>query len=127
MKEMEFQPLLSVVTDHNNTFTIDCMIDGKKIKSKYVKMYYNGAIWADDSPQDEYTPENELWADDEGTIGQVFPYENESVIQQVKGKFISNWYYLQFTFKTTYKNDDFSINCLELKGITQETDTTGRK
>lgn len=127
MKEMEFQPLLSVVTDYNNTFTIDCMIDGKKIKSKYVKMYYNGAIWADDSPQDEYTTENELWADDEGTVGQTFPYENESVIQQVKGKFISNWYYLQFTFKTTYKNDDFSINCLELKGITQETDTTGRK
>lgn len=127
MKEMEFQPLLSVDTDYNNTFTIDCMIDGKKVKSKYVKMYYNGAIWADDNPQDEYTTDNELWADDEGTVGQTFPYENESIIQQVKGKFISNWYYLQFTFRTTYKNDDFSISCLELKGITQETDTTGRK
>lgn len=127
MKEMEFQPLLSVATDYNNTFTIECQIDGKKIKSKYVKMFYNGAIWADDDPIDEYTTENELWADDLGTIGQTFPYEDDSIIQQIKGKFISNWYYLQFTFKTENRKDDFSINCFELKGITQETDTTGRK
>lgn len=143
MKEMEFQPLLSVSTNYNNSFYIDCMIDGKKVKSKYVKMFYNGAIWGDDEDADDFTPENEIWAydgedeSDQNVYGQVFPYENDSVIQQVKGKFISNWYYIQFTFRTykkdTDKNDsnekgnDFSINCFELKGITQETDTTGRK
>lgn len=143
MKEMEFQPLLSVATDYNNTFYIDCQIDGKKLKTKYVRMFNNGAIWGDDNDADEFTPENEIWAEDgddqadQNVYGQVFPSEDDSVIQQVKGKFISNWYYIQFTFRT-YKKDtdkdtynqegnDFSINCFELKGITQETDTTGRK
>lgn len=127
MKEMEFQPLLSVETDHNNTFYIDCQIDGKKVKSKYVKMFYNGAVWGDDADGDDDTPENELWAGDEpNSVGQVFPKEND-IIQQVKGKFISNWYYIQFTFRTVEKSDDFSISAMELKGITQETDTTGRK
>ena len=128
MKEMEFQPLLSVANDHNNTFYIDCLIDGKKTKSKYVEMFNNGAVWGDDNEQDEFTPENELWAgDSEDSIGQVFPKESDSIIQQVKGKFISNWYYIQLTFRTEAKGDDFSINCIELKGITVETDTTGRK
>lgn len=121
MKEMEFQPLLSVATDHNNAFYIDCLIDGKKIKSKYVQMYYSGAVWGDDTPQTENTPSDELWDI------QAFPIENENIIQQVKGKFVSNWYYLQFTFRTETQGDDFSITCMELKGITQETDTTGRK
>ena len=127
MKEMEFQPLLSVITDYNNTFYIDCFIDGKKVKSKYVKSFYNGAIWADDEPLSVDTPLNELWADDEETTGQTFPTENDSIIQQIKGKFISNWYYLQFTLRTSKRGDDFSITNFELKGITQETDTTGRK
>lgn len=121
MKEMEFQPLLSVATDYNNTFYIDCQIDGRKTKSKYIKMYNNGAVWGDDSPQDEFTPDNELWD------VQIYPSEGESLIQQVKGKFISNWYYLQFSFRTEEVGDDFSVNCMELKGITQETDTIGRK
>lgn len=133
MKEMEFQPLLSVSSNYNNTFYIDCLIDGKKTKSKYVEMFSNGAVWGNDTDEDEYTPENEIWAydgeseDDQNVYGQVFPKESDSVIQQVKSKFISNWYYLQFTFRTATQGDDFSINCIELKGITQETDTTGRK
>lgn len=121
MKEMEIQPLVSVTADFNNTFYIDCEIDGKKVKTKYVKAYNNGAVWADDSPQDENTPDNELWDE------QVFPSEDDSVIQQIKGKFISNWYYLRFAFRTNSRSDDFSITGFELKGITQETDTTGRK
>lgn len=131
MKEMEFQPLLSVATDYNNIFYIECLIDGKKTKTKYAKMFNDRAVWGDDTEQDESTPDNELWD------MQIYPIEDGSVIQQIKGKFISNWYYLQFTFRTYKKetdnpNDnefgnDFSINCIELKGITQETDTTGRK
>ena len=121
MKEMEFQPLISVTQDFNNTFVLDCVIDGKKTKTKNVKMYLQGAIWGDDTPQDIDTPDNELWDE------QYFPDENDAVIQQIKGKFISNWYYLQFTIRTEKQGDDFSITCFEIKGITQETDTIGRK
>lgn len=119
MKEMEFQPLISVTTDYNNSFYIDCLIDGKKTKSKHVQMYLQGAIWGDEN--EETTNDNELWD------VQVFPDESSAVIQQVKGKFISNWYYLQFTIRTENEGEDFSITCFELKGITQETDTIGRK
>ena len=121
MKEMEFQPLLSVTGDFNNTFVLDCQINGKKTKSKNLKMYFNGAVWADDTEQTELTPDNELWD------VQYWPDEDESVIHQLKGKFISNWYYLQFTLKTEKQGDDFSITCFELKGITEEGDTTGQK
>lgn len=133
MKEMEIQPLFSVTTDFNNTFYVDCLINGRKTKTRFVQMYYQGAIWADDSAQDEGTPENELWAEDgedeedQNVIGQVFPDENSALIRQIKGKFISNWYYLQFTVRTQAQGDDFSITCFELKGITQENDTTGQK
>lgn len=121
MKEMEFQPLLSVTADYNNTFALDCTINGKKTKSKSVTMYFQGAIWADDEAQTDATPESELWD------VQFFPDENDAVIQQLKGKFISNWYYLQFTIRTEKQGDDFSITCFELKGITEEYDTVGRK
>lgn len=121
MKEMEFQPLLSVTQDYNNTFWLDCTIDGKKTKSKRIAMYFQGAKWANDEAQTVDTPDDELWDI------QTFPDENSAVIQQVKGKFISNWYYLQFTIRTEKRGDDFSITCFEIKGITQETDTVGRK
>ena len=121
MKEMEFQPLLSVTQDYNNTFYLDCTIDGKKTKTKHITMYFQGAKWADDEAQTADTPDDELWD------YQTFPDENTAVIQQVKGKFISNWYYLQFTLRTKERGEDFSITCFEIKGITQETDTTGRK
>ena len=121
MKEMEFQPLITVTQDYNNTFVLDCMIDGKKVKTKNVKMYLQGAIWGDDTEQTEDTPDSELWDE------QYFPDETLNVLQQVKGKFISNWYYLQFTLRTEKQGDDFSVACFEIKGITQETDTIGRK
>ena len=121
MKEMEFQPLLSVTGDFNNTFVLDCQINGKKTKSKNIKMYFNGAAWADDTPQDENTPDNELWD------VQFFPDEDESIVHQLKGKFISNWYFLVFTIRTEEQGDDFSITCFELKGITEEADTVGVK
>lgn len=121
MKEMEFQPLLSVTGDFNNTFVLDCQINGKKTKSKNIKMYFNGAAWADDTPQDENTPDNELWD------VQFFPDEDESIVHQLKGKFISNWYFLVFTIRTEQQGDDFSITCFELKGITEEADTVGVK
>lgn len=121
MKEMEFQPLLSVTGDFNNTFTLDCMINGKKTKTKNLKMYFNGAVWGDDTAQDINTPDNELWD------VQFYPDEDEGVIHQLKGKFISNWYFLVFTIRTEKQGDDFSVACLELKGITEEADTTGQK
>ena len=121
MKEMEFQLLLSVTGDFNNTFVLDCQINGKKTKSKNIKMYFNGAAWADDTPQDENTPDNELWD------VQFFPDEDESIVHQLKGKFISNWYFLVFTIRTEQQGDDFSITCFELKGITEEADTVGVK
>jgi hypothetical protein len=121
MKEMEFQPLLTVSQDYNNSFKIACLIDGKKVKTKGIEMYLQGAIWGDDTAQTSDTPDNELWDE------QYFPDETTNILQQVKGKFISNWYYLQFTFKTEKQGDDFSIVCMELKGITEESDTIGRK
>jgi hypothetical protein len=121
MKEMEFQPLISVTGDFNNTFTLDCMINGKKTKTKNLKMYFNGAVWGDDTAQDINTPDNELWD------VQFYPDEDEGVIHQLKGKFISNWYFLVFTIRTEKQGDDFSVACLELKGITEEADTTGQK
>jgi len=121
MKEMEMQPLISVVQDYNNVFYIDCEIDGKKTKTKKVGAYSKGAVWGDDTAQDESTPDNEIWD------VQVYPSESDSIIQQIKGKFISNWYYLRFTLRTKDRGDDFSITSFELKGITQETDTIGRK
>ena len=121
MKEMEFQPLITVESDYNNTFNIDCEIDGKKVKSKRIEMFSNGAVWADDEQQTENTPDNELWD------YQIYPVEGGNTIQQVKGKFISNWYYLRFIIRTEERGDDFAITQFELKGITQETDTTGRK
>ena len=121
MKEMEFQPLISVFENYDNNFYIDCLINGKKTKTKYVQMYLQGAIWADDEPQTNLTSENELWD------VQTFGGSNPTIVHQVKGKFISNWYYLQFTFRTAEQGDNFSIVAFELKGITQETDTVGVK
>jgi len=156
MKEMEFQPLITVTQDYNNTFALDCLVDGKKNKSKKIKMYFQGAIWAEaeadtdsdsdtdtdtdtdtdidtDSDSDSDTdtdtdvvidpdvPDSLLWD------LQYFPDETTNILQQLKGKFISNWYYLQFTLKTEKQGDDFSVACFEIKGITQETDTIGRK
>lgn len=121
MKEMETQPLISVVQGYNNTFYVDCEIDGKKTKTKRIEAYSNGAVWGDDTEQTEATPDNEIWD------VQVYPEESDTVVQQAKGKFISNWYYLKFTFRTDVRGDDFCITNFELKGITQETDTVGRK
>lgn len=121
MKEMEIQPLFSVTQDFNNSFYVDCEIDGKKTKTKKVTMFFQGAKWGDDSPQTDETPDDELWD------LQTFPNENDAVVQQIKGKFISNWYYLRFTIRTAERGEDFSITAFEIKGITQETDTTGRK
>ena len=121
MKEMESQPLVSVTQDYNNNFILDCEIDGKKVKTKRVKMWLQGAVWGADTEGDTGVPDEQLWD------VQIFANENSNIIQQVKGKFISNWYYLRFTIRTEEKGDDFCITCFELKGITQETDTQGRK
>ena len=120
-KEMDIYPLLSVTQDHNNTFYFDCVVDGKKTKSKRLTMYFQGAIWADDTPKTPETPDDELWD------LQTFPDEDAANIQQLKGKIIPFWYYLQFSVRTAEQGDDFSIACFEIKGITQEYDTIGRK
>jgi hypothetical protein len=120
MKEMEMQPIFTVTDNFENRFWVECIIDGKKTKSKYVQMFSKGGVWGDDKDT-LAVPASEKF--DTAT----FASENDSITHQVKGKFISNWYYLQFTIRTEELGQDFNIMAMELKGITQETDTTGRK
>lgn len=120
LKEMEIQPLFTVTQNYNNEFLQYCEINGKKVKSKLIKMYSIGAIWGDDS-NPAIVPDEEKWDI------QTYCYEDDAISQQVKGKFVSNWYYLKFTLKTEKQGQDFCIKAFELKGITQETDTVGRK
>ena len=56
-----------------------------------------------------------------------FAKGSKSVTHQLKGKFVSNWYYIQFTVRTEEIGQEFNILALELKGITMETDTIGKK
>jgi hypothetical protein len=118
MKEMEMQPLFTVSDDNDNEFVIDCLIDGKKTKSKKVQLIVKGGIWGDDS--DEITPECQFDV-------AVFGAGSDNITHQLKGKFVSNWYYLQFTIRTEELGQEFNILAMELKGITMETDTIGRK
>lgn len=120
MKEMEMQPLFTVTDNFNNKFWIDCVIDGKKTKSKLCEMFNKGGIWGDDT-NPITIPSNEQFDVAE------FASDDDSITHQIKGKFISNWYYLNFTIRTEKLGQDFNIVAMELKGITQETDTTGRK
>jgi hypothetical protein len=57
----------------------------------------------------------------------VFGAGSDNITHQLKGKFVSNWYYLQFTIRTEELGQEFNILAMELKGITMETDTIGRK
>lgn len=118
MKEMEMQPLFTVSDDNDNEFVIDCLIDGKKTKSKKVQLIVKGGIWGDDS--DEITPECQFDV-------AIFGSGSDNITHQLKGKFVSNWYYLQFTIRTEELGQEFNILAMELKGITMETDTIGRK
>ena len=118
MKEMEMQPLFTVSDNYDNKFMIDCLINGKKTKTKAVKLIVNGGEWGDDS--DEMKRENQF---DMAT----FSAGSEYVTHQLKGKFVSNWYYLQFTIRTEELGQEFNILAMELKGITIEEDTIGRK
>lgn len=110
MKEMEMQPLFTVSDDNDNEFIIDCLVDGKKKKSKKVRLIVNGGKW-DISKFDL----------------AKFARGSNSIVHQLKGKFVSNWYYLQFTLRTEKLGQEFNIMSMELKGITQETDTIGKK
>ena len=118
MKEMEMQPLFTVSDDNDNEFIIDCLIDGKKTKSKKVQMVVNGGVWGDDT--DDKIPENTFDV-------AIFSSGSDHITHQLKGKFVSNWYYLQFTIRTEELGQEFNILAMELKGITVETDTIGRK
>ena len=120
MKEMEMQPLFTVTDNFENKFWVDCIIDGKKTKSKFVQMFSKGGIWGDD--RDLINPPSNQQFD-----VAKFASEDDSITHQVKGKFVSNWYYLQFTIRTEEIGQDFNIMAMELKGITIETDTIGRK
>ena len=120
MKEMEMQPLFTVTDNFNNKFWVDCIIDGKKTKSKFVKMFSKGGIWGDD--RDLINPPSNQQFD-----VAKFASEDDSITHQVKGKFVSNWYYIQFTVRTEKIGQEFNILALELKGITMETDTIGKK
>ena len=110
MKEMEMQPLFTVSDNQDNIFVIDCLIDGKKTKTRRVQVIVNGAKW-DLSKFDM----------------SKFAKGSKSVTHQLKGKFVSNWYYIQFTVRTEEIGQEFNILALELKGITMETDTIGKK
>lgn len=120
MKEMEMQPLFTVTDNFENKFWIDCIIDGKKTKTKFAQMFSKGGVWGDNT-NPVNIPSNQQF--DVAT----FASEDDSITHQVKGKFISNWFYLQFTIRTESLGQDFNIMAMELKGLTDETDTTGRK
>lgn len=120
MKEMEMQPLFTVTDNFENRFWVDCIIDGKKTKSKFVEMFSKGGVWGDDTDTASI-PSNEQF--DVANFANI----NDGVIHQVKSKFISNWFYLQFIIRTEEAGQDFNILAMELKGLTVETDTTGRK
>lgn len=120
LKEMELPPIITCTQSFNNKFWVSIDIDGKKTKTKQVEM--SGSSDAG------------MWGDDTSTIDDSctwdtseFAEESDAVTQQVKAKFVSNWYYLQFTFYTDSSDQDFCIKSLELKGITEEVDTTGRR
>lgn len=118
MKEMEMQPLFTVSDNFDNVFVIDCIIDGKKTKSKKVTLIVNGGVWGDDS--------EDLASECTFDVA-TFSSGSDYITHQLKGKFVSNWYYLQFTVRTEELGQDFNILAMELKGITVETDTIGRK
>ena len=118
MKEMEIQPLFTVSDENDNIFIVDCLINGKKTKTKKVQMIVNGGVWGDDT--EEIFKECQF---DEA----IFSSGSDNITHQLKGKFVSNWYYLQFTIRTEELGQEFNIMAMELKGITEETDTIGRK
>lgn len=110
MKEMEIQPLFTVSDDNDNDFWVECFINGKKLKRKRVQLLVNGAKWGISK------------------FGQAkFTRGFKNIVHQLKGKFVSNWYFLEFTLKTEQLGQEFNILAMELKGITVETDTIGRK
>lgn len=120
LKEMDLPPILTCVQNFNNKFWITVDIDGKKRKTKFVQMIGS--------------PDTGIWGDDAATIDDsctwdtsIFASESDSVTQQVKGKSVSSWYYLQFTFYTEQQGQDFCIRSFELKEISEETDTIGRR
>ena len=140
LKEMELPPILTVSSSRTNKFWIDALIDDKKSKSKfletkiisedtatfyaYVRNPIKGNYWSDSKGEYVY-PDNST-----GIIIKKakFPPEYASGrTNQLKGKLIPNYYTVRFTFRTDNEGQVFSICSFELKGISQETDTTGHK
>ena len=120
MKEMEMQPIFTVTQNFSNTFLLTSIINGKKVKQKKIKMFSNSGIWGDNT-NPEIIPSNQMWDVAE------FATDDDSVTKQVKGKFIPNWFYVKFIIETTEIGEDFNILAFELKGLTEDTDTVGRK
>ena len=117
---MEVQPIFTVTQNFSNTFLLTSIINGKKVKQKKIKMFSNSGIWGDDT-NPEIIPSNQMWDVAE------FATDDDSVTKQVKGKFIPNWFYVKFIIETTEIGEDFNILAFELKGLTEDTDTVGRK
>jgi hypothetical protein len=81
-------------------------------------MIVKGGVWGDDT--EEIFPECQFDA-------ATFSSGSEHITHQVEGKLMPSWFYLQMTVRTEELGQEFNIMAMELKGITEENDTIGRK
>lgn len=118
LKEMELPPVITVTNDYPNNFWLYALVNDKKLKSKLLQNRGNdyGTFWGSGESQDKNKWDLALFAPD-----------LSSFTHQLKGKQISNFYTVKFTIQTSSPDQSFSISAVELKGITQETDTMGHK
>lgn len=126
LKEEDIKPLITYDKSYNNNFVVS-FTNQKKTKTKRFELNQGlDFTWGDDEPQDEETPDREIWSGDEISYA-IFPDENSKRIATVKAKAPSSYYYLSFEIFTERYSDDFCVKEIEFKDITIETDTTGTK
>lgn len=118
LKEQDIKPLLSYGKYYNNTFSTN-FFNNKKVKYKRFRTEDGlDFVFGDDT---DLTPQRTMWD------VAIFPEEDKKAIGTVKAKAPSSYYYIGFEIFTEETGDDFCIKQIELKEITQETDTTGAR
>ena len=111
---------------YNNNFAVS-FTNQKKTKKKRFELNQGlDFTWGNDEPQDEETPDREIWSGDAESYA-IFASEDSKQIATVKAKAPSSFYYMNFEIYTEKDGDDFCIKQIEMKDITIETDTTGTK
>lgn len=126
LKEEDIKPLITYDKSYNNNFAVS-FTNQKKTKKKRFELNQGlDFTWGDDEPQDEETPDREIWSGDTENYA-IFASEDSKQIATVKAKAPSSFYYMNFEIYTEKDGDDFCIKQIEMKDITIETDTTGTK